>query len=255
MFISLKRDVDRRTGATGSETHSQGRDEGDEEDEDPSGEVSNAQSDILSEDQGHHNDDSDDSHDDDEDLEDQEEQEEQEQQEEQEKQRDTERVSNLAGTTLVELKKSMQALWTTAWRSPSMHLWRTAHQHRLRSALDYFIDFKHNLSKVLPTHLHLVHVWSENNQTLFTTGIAITKTFREEHADHQRYSILVREREVEICPVGALAFFLLSLWTVSLCKAVCCILNFFVMYGNEFVVEVSHLFCMFVCEIGQEYSP
>jgi hypothetical protein len=141
-------------------------------------------------------------------------------QEDQDNQDYNEGANNRTVTTLVGLKKSMQALWTTAWRSPSMHMWRNAHQYRVRSALDYFTDVKLNLSKVLPTHLHLVHVWSEDNQALFTTGIAITKTFWKEHADQEQYSIFLREREVGICPVGAIAFFLLAVWTVSIGKVV-----------------------------------
>ncbi|KAF9155471.1 hypothetical protein BG015_009759 [Linnemannia schmuckeri] len=203
----LKRDSDKKSGAFAGGNYSQGHEKGDDVDDDLSGDLSEVQNDILSENPEYQLDDHDNSQDEEDD------QENQVDQDEQENQDNTERLSSCTVTTLVGLRKSMQALWTTAWKSPSIYMWRTAHQHRLHSALNYFTDFKHDFSKILPTHLHLVHVWSENNQTLFTTGIAITKTFWKEHEGHERYSIILREREVEMCPVGALAFFLLAIWT------------------------------------------
>lgn len=206
MFFSLQSDADNRVRASDDGDYSQVPSEGEDMYDDLGGDLSDVQSDSQGDDSNVQNNDYDNNQHDQEDHEDQ------------DNQDYNERAKSRTVTTVVGLKRSMQALWTTAWSSPSMQMWRNLHQHRVRSALDYFTDVKHNLSKVLPTHLHLVHVWAEDNQALFTTGIAITKTFWKEHADQERYSIFLREREVEICPVGALAFFLLAIWTVSIRK-------------------------------------
>ncbi|KAG0284352.1 hypothetical protein BGZ96_011274 [Linnemannia gamsii] len=197
----LQSDADETIGALGGGDYSQVPAEGEVMYDDLGGDLSDVYSDSQGDDPNVQNNDYDDS------------QRDQEDQEDQDNQDYNERANGRTVTNLVGLKKSMQALWTTAWSSPSTHMWMNIHQHRLRSALDYFTDVEHNLSEVLPTHLHLVHVWSEDNQSLFTTGIAITKPFWKEHADQERYSIFLREREVEMCPVGALAFFLLAIWT------------------------------------------
>ncbi|KAG0277012.1 hypothetical protein BGZ95_006678 [Linnemannia exigua] len=120
---------------------------------------------------------------------------------------------NLRVYSIVPLRSSMCSLWTTASNCPSLHAWKSIHQRRLRAAFDYFTKFEHDLSMVLPCHLHLVHVWSENNEALFTTGIAITKVSKEAPPDEAQYSIFLREKDVEICPVGALAFYLLAVFS------------------------------------------
>ncbi|KAK3823639.1 MAG: hypothetical protein J3R72DRAFT_458939 [Linnemannia gamsii] len=120
---------------------------------------------------------------------------------------------NRKGSSIAPLRSSMRALWTTASNCPSLQAWKNAHQRRLRAAFDCFTEFEHDLSLVLPSHLHLVHVWSENDEALFTTGIAITKESRDSPSNEARYSIFLREKDIEICPVGALAFYLLAVFS------------------------------------------
>jgi len=112
-------------------------------------------------------------------------------------------------------KKSMQSLWSAASKSSSVHGCKMTHRRRFRSAFEYFTDSDHDLSTVFPVHLHLVNIISEDDESLFTTGIAVTDVARKTSADFEQYSIFLREKDVEVCPVGALAFYLLVLWTVS----------------------------------------
>ncbi|KAF9926624.1 hypothetical protein FBU30_003808 [Linnemannia zychae] len=52
-----------------------------------------------------------------------------------------------------------------------------------------------------------------DDQSQFTTGIALDRLLRKSYKDQERYSVFLREENVEICPVGALSFYLLSIWT------------------------------------------
>lgn len=61
------------------------------------------------------------------------------------------------------------------------------------------------------------HIFRRNSQDGYhSLGIILTmlqgKTNRE---GKENYGVVVRNKEVEICPVSALAFYLLDLWMVS----------------------------------------
>ncbi|KAG0277011.1 hypothetical protein BGZ95_006677, partial [Linnemannia exigua] len=86
-------------------------------------------------------------------------------------------------------------------------------KNRFRAGFEFFTyDSDHSPTTVLASHLHLIRVESLEDQRRFTTGVAMDKGMRKAHTDQERYSIFLRESDVEICPIGALAFYLLAMW-------------------------------------------
>ncbi|KAF9910379.1 hypothetical protein EC991_006644 [Linnemannia zychae] len=131
----------------------------------------------------------------------------------QEDEDDSRHKLNCRITPIVSPESSMRILRTSSSNNPSLYAWNNMCQRRFRSAVDYFAKSGHDLSMTFPSHLHLVHVWSENDESLFTTGIAMTKVSKEAQADNEQYSIFLREKDVNICPISALAFYLLALFS------------------------------------------
>jgi hypothetical protein len=128
-------------------------------------------------------------------------------------------------------KKSMSRLWAVKPTDTTASHRQLTLQDRFRTGFEFFTyDSGHNPTTVLISHLHLIHVESLESPGQFTTGVAVDKGMRKSHANHEQYSILLREKNVEICPVGALAFYLLAIWTVRLsllqrprsCSLYCC---------------------------------
>ncbi|KAF9910380.1 hypothetical protein EC991_006645 [Linnemannia zychae] len=116
--------------------------------------------------------------------------------------------------SMANFKKSMNRLWAPKITNMTPSHRQLVLQDRLRMGLEFFTcGSGHNPDTVLESHLHLVRVESLEDPSRFTTGVAMDKGLRKSHANRDRYSILLREKDVEICPVGALAFYLLAIWT------------------------------------------
>ncbi|KAF9926626.1 hypothetical protein FBU30_003810 [Linnemannia zychae] len=115
-------------------------------------------------------------------------------------------------SSLDSFRKLMRSQWALTFKNLSLLSWRTANLYRLRSAFEFYTASKHDLSNILLTHVHQVHVWSGIMDTLYTTGIGFTKMPENIDEDDEHYTIFLREEDVQICPVGSLAFYLLSLW-------------------------------------------
>ena len=121
----------------------------------------------------------------------------------------------------------MQELWMSNATYLSQGSWKIAAQNRFRLAFDRFkSDGQHDASTFKLSHLHLLHIASPINKDVFTTGIAVTTTYARKVAEHARYSILFREKDVHICPVSALAFYLLARWSVCTRSLICFLCRF-----------------------------
>ncbi|KAK3844550.1 MAG: hypothetical protein J3R72DRAFT_521935 [Linnemannia gamsii] len=115
--------------------------------------------------------------------------------------------------SLVLLRKSMKTLWTPQTKHSSRgNSWMFAQRDRLRLAYGFFeTDTGTNLAALLPPQLHHLQIRSEHDVQV-TNAVAVVVDSRKAYSDSERYSIFLREDDVHICPVGALAFFLLAKW-------------------------------------------
>ncbi|KAG0211984.1 hypothetical protein BGX33_003943 [Mortierella sp. NVP41] len=110
-----------------------------------------------------------------------------------------------------QCKKKMRALWTSPPKDPSQHSWKTVARDRFCLAFDQFKGDPQLDAAVIPlNHLYLLHVPAREDEHVFTTGVAVAKNFNKAYTNHSRYSFLLRETDVDICPVSALAFHLLA---------------------------------------------
>lgn len=117
--------------------------------------------------------------------------------------------------SMIRLKKIMKLLWNPRHSSRAQS-WVVAHRDRLRLAFSFFeTDSRNVLSALLPSQIYHMQIWPENETQTPTQGIAVVVDFRKPYGDSLRYSLLLREEDVQVCPIGALAFFLLAKWTVS----------------------------------------
>jgi hypothetical protein len=117
--------------------------------------------------------------------------------------------------SLIRLKKIMKSLWNPRHSSRSQS-WVIAHRDRLRLAFGFFeTDSRNVLSALLPSQIYHVQMWPEDETQTPAQGIAVVVDSRKPYGDPLRYSLFLREEDVQVCPVGALAFFLLAKWTVS----------------------------------------
>ncbi|KAF9085685.1 hypothetical protein BGX23_009446 [Mortierella sp. AD031] len=115
---------------------------------------------------------------------------------------------------MVRFKKSMKALWAPKAKYSSRHSWTIAHRDRFRLSFSYFEpDYRKTISTLVPTQLYPLLVMSQDNDGVFASGIAVAKNFKMAYWNPERYSIFLREEDVQMCPVGALAFYLLAKWT------------------------------------------
>ena len=116
-----------------------------------------------------------------------------------------------------QYKKRMQELWASPLKDPSQHSWKTAVRHRFCLAFDEFKGDPQLDAAAIPlNHLYLLHVSSREDERLFSTGFAVAKNFNKAYTNHSRYSFVLRERDVNICPVSALAFHLLAKFSVCI---------------------------------------
>lgn len=119
------------------------------------------------------------------------------------------------GPSIIRLKKIMKLLWNPKHSSRAQS-WVIAHRDRLRLSFGFFeTDSRNVLSALLPSQIYHMQIWPEDETQTPTQGIAVVVDFRKAYGDSLRYSLLLREEDVQVCPVGALAFFLLAKWTVS----------------------------------------
>lgn len=118
--------------------------------------------------------------------------------------------------SMIQLKKVMKSLWNPQTKHSSRgHSWMIAHRERLRLAFGYFeTDSRNDLTTLVPPQLYHLQIRPEDEEQIPTQGVAVVTDFRKQYADRLRYSIFLREEDVQVCPIGALAFFLLGKWTV-----------------------------------------
>ncbi|KAF9903485.1 hypothetical protein EC991_003768 [Linnemannia zychae] len=118
-------------------------------------------------------------------------------------------------SSLARLKKSMRALWAPQTKHSSRGKeWILAHRDRLRLAYSYFGGgTEADLSNLFPSQFFHLQIQPELDSQKVANAVAVMTDWRKPHGDSQRYSIFLREDDVYICPVGALAFFLLAKWT------------------------------------------
>lgn len=119
-------------------------------------------------------------------------------------------------SSMIQLKKIMKSLWNPQTKHSSRgHSWMIAHRERLRLAFGYFeTDSRNNLATLVPPQLYHLQIRPEDEDQIPTQGVAVMVDFRKQYTDSLRYSIFLREEDVQVCPIGALAFFLLGKWTV-----------------------------------------
>lgn len=67
----------------------------------------------------------------------------------------------------------------------------------------------------LISHLYPHEFSSRANGRQFAFCVALMIAQGKTNQDHELYSCFVRNKDVEICPVGCLAFYLLELWMVG----------------------------------------
>ncbi|KAG0284351.1 hypothetical protein BGZ96_011273 [Linnemannia gamsii] len=119
-----------------------------------------------------------------------------------------------AVTSMAPSMQIMNALWAPEGTDLNQKSGKLALQDRFRSSFEYVKpDSGTELSTVLVSHLHLIHIESLDDWSHFTTGVALDKGLRKAHTGHERFSVFLRESDVDICPVGALGFYLLAIWT------------------------------------------
>lgn len=159
-----------------------------------------------------------------------------------------------ARVSVTPFKQTMNALWAPEDRELSHQSRKFALQNRFQASFEFFkSDPGHELSTVLASHPHLIHINSLGDQGHFTTGFALDKGHRKTHADLERYSIFLRESDVEVCPVGALAFYLLDIWTVrTLLSPVHCSLSLACI--SRATYTNFHIF-FFVCHENRMRNP
>ncbi|KAF9295427.1 hypothetical protein BGZ88_002106 [Linnemannia elongata] len=118
-------------------------------------------------------------------------------------------------SSMIQLKKIMKSLWNPQTKHSSRgHSWMIAHRERLRLAFGYFeTDSRNNLATLVPPQLYHLQIRPEDEDQIPTQGVAVMVDFRKQYTDSLRYSIFLREEDVQVCPIGALAFFLLGKWT------------------------------------------
>jgi hypothetical protein len=123
----------------------------------------------------------------------------------------------VAGVSSTLFNRTMQELWTSHPAHFSQDYWKVAAQNRYRLAFDRLnSDNQHNVSTFKLSQLHLLHIASPVNKDVFTTGIAVVTNCSKKIVEQERYSILLREKDVYECPIGALAFYLLAQWSVCI---------------------------------------
>lgn len=93
-------------------------------------------------------------------------------------------------------------------------IWFATLRTRLHYAFDYFRDdISHSITDVLLSHI--VPVVSSAGKSSDFLGVAIAKHSRDARNESDpEYTILERHPDAAVCPVGCLAFFLLSLFSV-----------------------------------------
>ncbi|KAF9149630.1 hypothetical protein BG015_008566, partial [Linnemannia schmuckeri] len=117
--------------------------------------------------------------------------------------------------SMIQLKMVMKSLWNPQTKHSSRgHSWMIAHRERLRLAFGFFeTDSRNDLATLVPPQLYHLQIRSDDDNQIPTQGVAVMIDFRKPYGDSLRYSIFLREEDMQICPVGALAFFLLGKWT------------------------------------------
>ncbi|KAG9066613.1 hypothetical protein KI688_012521 [Linnemannia hyalina] len=117
--------------------------------------------------------------------------------------------------SIIQLKMVMKSLWNPQTKLSSRgHSWMIAHRERLRLAFGYFeTDSRNDFATLSPPQLHHLQIRPEDKDQIPTQGVAVTLHSRKRYGDPSRYSIFLREEDVQVCPIGALAFFLLGKWT------------------------------------------
>ncbi|KAF8949193.1 hypothetical protein BGZ47_008972 [Haplosporangium gracile] len=117
--------------------------------------------------------------------------------------------------SMIQLRKVMKSLWNPQTKHSSRgHSLMIAHRERLRLAFGFFeIDSRNDLATLVPPQLYHLQIRPEDENQIPTQGVAVMIDFRKPYGDSLRYSISLREEDVQVCPVGALAFFLLGKWT------------------------------------------
>jgi hypothetical protein len=119
------------------------------------------------------------------------------------------------------LRNNLKYLWPKDFKhqaNDSEKKWFSIARARLQLAFDYYrSDEKYEISNIQLGDLYPILFTLRGDETLqFSFGIGI-KQRQSISTVAPTFTKLVRQEDVEICPVGCLAFYLLSLWTVSIC--------------------------------------
>lgn len=117
-----------------------------------------------------------------------------------------------------DLAQTLSQLWNEHHYSHGGYSWLCITRSRLHLILDdAFGGLPLSFIEIMLKDLYYVHVCRSPKERLphLRSGIAISQPPGKSIRPGARYLLLKRHEDVEVCPVGSLAFYLHAVWTVS----------------------------------------